>query len=493
MSRTWEQEAAARQAAKDYIYDMQLDPRYSQQTANAISNLSNAIGIQANQMAVSGQGTYDQNYSALQQKTGMADWQTLLGRLRDTGSLGLTDLSGRNLDQQLGSGNIGGFITANGRPLEDWETVLLNRDGTYSIYDRRDPAQARAALQNEAEGGTAVDYSLNSADHTDAWRTAVDRYNATYGERDAALAGVTQGEGMGISGNWSGANLGGMNPGANLSIGAGYGGGAAGGSPYAQALNGMRSGGQSGNQWSYDPQTDPVYQAYRDQYTRGAQQAMEDTLGQVSARTGGLASSYATQAAQQGYDQQMQGLNDKIPELYQDAYNRFLTERAYQDQQEEKRYQRALQAEQTAYERQQAAAKEAQAAQEDAYSQLMTMITKHGYTPTADELRAAGLSQEWLNAILGKSAKGTGGGSYRSTGSTGTGKRSGTGNGTDETPKADQFSNEHAASANAYSDYLAAVRRMDSATGEKYVSSLNRTGRISDAQEVQIYQAMGWL
>ena len=40
MSRTWEQEAAARQAAKDYVYDMQLDPRYSQQTADAIDRKS---------------------------------------------------------------------------------------------------------------------------------------------------------------------------------------------------------------------------------------------------------------------------------------------------------------------------------------------------------------------------------------------------------------------------------------------------------------------
>ena len=505
MATTWNNQNQAREDAWQYLYDAALDPRYSNQTAAALSDLSNAIGIQANQMAVNGQGTYDQNYNALQAQTGMADYNTLLQRLRDTGSLGVTDLGGKSLDSQLGSGIIGGYMNANGRPLDKWETVYLNDDGTYSIYDRRSRDQAYAAAKNAAEGGTAIDYS-GSGEHSPEWQTVMQRYQNLYGggsgiaPLDEAVRNVTVGEGVGISGDWSNGQTGGMG-GMNGIAGvagagaAGYGGSGygSGGTNYGNLLNSMSAGGgnaQSG--WSYDKESDPVYQAYRDQYTRGAQQAMEDTLGQVSARTGGLASSYATQAAQAGYNQQMQALGDVIPTLYQDAYNRYVNERAYQDQQEEKAYQRALAAEQTAYERNQAAAKEAQAAQEDAYSQLMTMITKYGYTPTADELRAAGLSQSWLDAILGSAKKSTGG-SYRSTGSTGTGKSSGTGAGTDETPTADQFSNEHAASANAYSDYLAAVRRMDSATGEKYVSSLNRTGRISDAQEVQIYQAMGWL
>lgn len=78
--------------------------------------------------------------------------------------------------------------------------------------------------------------------------------------------------------------------------------------------------------FSYDATTDPLYQQYQQTYTREGNRAMQDTLGQVSARTGGLASSYAGQAAQQSYNQYMAALADKIPELYQQAYQRYADE-----------------------------------------------------------------------------------------------------------------------------------------------------------------------
>ena len=72
--------------------------------------------------------------------------------------------------------------------------------------------------------------------------------------------------------------------------------------------------------FSYNYETDPLYAQYRDSYTRNGQRAMQDTLGQVSARTGGMASSYATTASQQAYNEYMSALADKIPELQQLAY-----------------------------------------------------------------------------------------------------------------------------------------------------------------------------
>lgn len=78
--------------------------------------------------------------------------------------------------------------------------------------------------------------------------------------------------------------------------------------------------------FSYDPETDPTYQQYKEAYTRDGQRAMQDTLGQVSARTGGLASSYAGSAAQQTYDNYMAALEDKIPELRQLAYSMYQDE-----------------------------------------------------------------------------------------------------------------------------------------------------------------------
>lgn len=72
--------------------------------------------------------------------------------------------------------------------------------------------------------------------------------------------------------------------------------------------------------FSYDPNTDPLYGYYSDMYTRGGQRAAQDTLGQVSSRTGGLASSYAQSVANQTYNNYMADLANVVPELQQLAY-----------------------------------------------------------------------------------------------------------------------------------------------------------------------------
>lgn len=76
--------------------------------------------------------------------------------------------------------------------------------------------------------------------------------------------------------------------------------------------------------FSYDKNKDPLYQQYKESYTRGGQRGMQDTLAQVSARTGGLASSYAQSAAQQTYNNYMAALADKVPELQQLAYSMYM-------------------------------------------------------------------------------------------------------------------------------------------------------------------------
>lgn len=77
--------------------------------------------------------------------------------------------------------------------------------------------------------------------------------------------------------------------------------------------------------FEYDYLEDPNYQQYRDAYTREGERAMQDTIGEVAARTGGLASSYATSAANQANNYYMSALADKIPELRQMAYQAYLT------------------------------------------------------------------------------------------------------------------------------------------------------------------------
>lgn len=78
------------------------------------------------------------------------------------------------------------------------------------------------------------------------------------------------------------------------------------------------------DKFSYDYTKDPLWQQYQSQYLREGERAMEDTMGQLSARTGGLSSSWAQTAAQQAQNYYASQAADKIPELYQLAYNMYL-------------------------------------------------------------------------------------------------------------------------------------------------------------------------
>lgn len=78
--------------------------------------------------------------------------------------------------------------------------------------------------------------------------------------------------------------------------------------------------------FSYNALEDPFYHQYRESYTRGGQQAMRDTMGQAAGLTGGYGSTYAQGVGQQTYNRYMQDLADKVPELEQLAYDRWLNE-----------------------------------------------------------------------------------------------------------------------------------------------------------------------
>lgn len=217
------------------------------------------------------------------------------------------------------------------------------------------------------------------------------------------------------------------------------------------------------DKFKYDLNSDMLYQQYKDQYVNLGQMAMKDTMGQAAALTGGYGSSYGQSVGQQQYDAYLQQLNDVVPELYgmaldqynaegdrmlqqysmvgdmrddeygmyQDALNQYYMDvdraqnaaddaynRGYENWYNSQ--QMGMQADQIAYDRQQ-----------DAYGNLVTLMTTTGYTPTADELKAAGMSEGEMNAYLayyakenptavassgGNSGGGGGGGSYNNGG-----------------------------------------------------------------------------
>ena len=79
-------------------------------------------------------------------------------------------------------------------------------------------------------------------------------------------------------------------------------------------------------QWNYDPNTDPVWQALQKQYRREGDRASQEAMAQAAMRTGGVPSSYAVTAATQAGDYYAAQLSDRLPQVYQDAYQRYLQE-----------------------------------------------------------------------------------------------------------------------------------------------------------------------
>jgi hypothetical protein len=145
--------------------------------------------------------------------------------------------------------------------------------------------------------------------------------------------------------------------------------------------------------FSYDVNGDALYKQYKDRYTQQGKQAMMDTMGQAQAMTGGYGNSYAQSVGQQTYQGYMQGLNDKIPSLYQIALDKYTNEgnqmrdnMNLMQQQDEIGYGRY---------------RDQLADQNTAYSKLMALMTGYGYKPSDAEMSAAGMSAAQRDAILG--------------------------------------------------------------------------------------------
>ena len=167
----------------------------------------------------------------------------------------------------------------------------------------------------------------------------------------------------------------------------------------------------SGGGFSYNPESDPVYQAYAARYLREGRNAMEDTLGRAASLTGGYGSTYAETAAQQAYGAYLSRLNDVLPELYGAAYKRqrerYANARAAADKAYDRAYARwseqlnLARADEAATARRLAEAESsaqadiaaADKAMQTRKSELSQMIFKTGYTPTDAELAAAGMTR----------------------------------------------------------------------------------------------------
>lgn len=97
-------------------------------------------------------------------------------------------------------------------------------------------------------------------------------------------------------------------------------------SQWQQGMNDLLSKYQNRGPFQYDINADAMYQQMVDRYMQQGQQAMMDTVGQVTALTGGYGNSYAQTAGQQTYQGYLQGANDMMPQFYKMALDRYQME-----------------------------------------------------------------------------------------------------------------------------------------------------------------------
>lgn len=157
--------------------------------------------------------------------------------------------------------------------------------------------------------------------------------------------------------------------------------------------------------FTYDLNGDALWNQYKDQYVTGGKMAMMDTMGQAAALTGGYNNSYAQGVGQQAYQGYLQGLNDKIPQLYQmalDSYNRegdallqqygMMTDRENTDYNrfiDDRNYQYQLDKDQADLDAQN---------QADQRAMALAML-EAGIRPSDEMLGATGLNMEYVNSM----------------------------------------------------------------------------------------------
>lgn len=78
--------------------------------------------------------------------------------------------------------------------------------------------------------------------------------------------------------------------------------------------------------FSYDADKDQLFQQYLSSMQNTGKAAMQDTIGQASALTGGYGSTYATTAGNNAYNAYLQQAYDNLPEYYNTALNAYQTE-----------------------------------------------------------------------------------------------------------------------------------------------------------------------
>ena len=95
---------------------------------------------------------------------------------------------------------------------------------------------------------------------------------------------------------------------------------------YSDKLSEMMDTIMNREKFSYDVDKDPLFQQALSSAMNSGKQAMQDTIGQASALTGGYGSTYATTAGNQAYNAYIEDAYDNLPEYYNMAMQKYQME-----------------------------------------------------------------------------------------------------------------------------------------------------------------------
>jgi hypothetical protein len=86
-------------------------------------------------------------------------------------------------------------------------------------------------------------------------------------------------------------------------------------------LKNVKDGIKNHDDFSYDVNSDALYQQLVDQYVQQGKMASADVMGKAAGMTGGYGNSYANTVGNQVYQSYIQQLNNEVPALYESALN----------------------------------------------------------------------------------------------------------------------------------------------------------------------------
>lgn len=200
-------------------------------------------------------------------------------------------------------------------------------------------------------------------------------------------------------------------------------------SQYSQAAQDSMNSLLNREKFSYDVNEDALWKQAKDNYISQGRMAMQDTMGQAAAMTGGYGNSYAQGVGQQAYQGYLNQLNESLPEYYQLAQNAYDAEGdrlkeqygllSDQENQDYNRYMDSWNQWQQEYQNAQSAYESGRnwdygVAQDNAalaQTQVNYLISK-GITPNDELLAAAGYDQQYVNTVIKKEQQDAAAGGY---------------------------------------------------------------------------------